>query len=116
MGFKNMFDFLQTASLKDGAPAGHHAIQFIRQWAVASLHAGVSTAFEGLSPQQRALAERIVEEIEAREERPVRQIPRDRIDYYVTALSEEVQAMSRKQLGVEQGQGKDLLTRLRSVR
>jgi hypothetical protein len=56
MGFRDMFDFLQTANLENGAPAGHHAIQFIRQWAAASFHAGTFVSFEDLPPQQRALA------------------------------------------------------------
>jgi hypothetical protein len=116
MGYKAMFDFLQNSTLEDGAPAGHHAIQFIRQWAAAAFQAGTTVSFEGLLPSQRDLAQRIVEEIEAREGRPVREIPKDRIDEYIRVLSEQVQAISRKQFGVDREKGRDLLSRLRGIK
>jgi hypothetical protein len=116
MGFKNVFDFLQTASLEDGAPAGHHAIQFIRQCAAAAFRAGTTVSGEGLLPPQRDLARRIVAEIEAREGQPVRQISRDRIDEYIRVLSDQVQAISRKQFSVDRNKGIDLLSRLRTIK
>jgi hypothetical protein len=111
-----MFDFLQTPSLQDGAPAGHHAIQFIRQWAAASRSAGAFVSFRDLPPRQQKLARGIVREIEAREDQPVRQISRDRVDCYVRVLSEEVQAISGKQFLVDSSVGRDLLSKLRTVK
>jgi hypothetical protein len=116
MGYNAVFDFLQNATLEDGAPAGHHAIQFIRQWAAASFRAGTTVSFEGLLPSQRDLAQRIVAEIETREGRPVHEIPRDRIDEYIRILSEQVQAISRRQFGVDRDKGRDLLSKLRAFK
>jgi hypothetical protein len=116
MGSNNVFDFFQAASLEDGAPAGHHAIQFIRQWAAAAFRAGTTISFEGLLPPQRDLAQRIVAEIEAREGRPVRQISQDRINEYIRVLSDQVQALSRKQFHVDPNKGRDLLGRLRTIK
>jgi hypothetical protein len=111
-----VFDFLQTAKLEDGAPAGHHAIQFIRQWAASAFRAGTTISFEGLLPPQRDLAQRIVGEIEAREGRPVPQISQDRIGEYIKLLSEQVQELSRKQFRVDRVKGGDLLSKLRNIK
>ena len=39
------------------------------------------------------------------------EIPRDRIDEYIRVLSEQVQAISRRQFGVDRDKGRDLLSK-----
>ena len=58
-----MFDFLNQSALSDVLPAGHDALQYVRQWARAAVRAGRNPEFSDLPPSQASLAKQIVDEI-----------------------------------------------------
>ena len=110
-----MFEFIDAASFKNAIPAGHAAIQFMRCWAAATALSGRVASFEGLSPNQAALAKRIISEIEAVEGVPSSRITPAKIDAYVEMISERLQEVSRRDLHFDREKGKNLLSKLRLV-
>ncbi len=111
-----MLEFLDDAPVETAFPAGHHAIQFIRQWAAGAARAGRRASFEGLGPAQEGLARRIVAEIEAQEGKPAAEIPEARVEGYIMLISDRLQQLSRKNFHVDSGKGKKLLYELRLTR
>ena len=111
-----MFKYLDNATIQNAFPAGHHAIQFIRQWASISLYKGINNTTEDLTPAQAKLVNRIIQEIEMVEGKPVAELSHDKIDRYVSILAERIEQLSRQQFNVNQDLGKSLLDKLRSSR
>src|SRR5271163_408592 len=113
----NMFEFLDTADVQQALPAGHEAIQFIRQWARSAVRSGMHPSFEKLPSKQIELAKRIVKELEEREGRPVTDISEARIEEYIKLVSERLQTLARRQFPVaSEVNGEALLGKLRLVR
>ncbi len=109
-----MFKFLDESNVKDVFPAGHHAIQFVREWAVAALRSKSKPSMEELTPSQVNLVKRIIQEIELCEGIPVARLSKKKIDYYTLLISNRIQALSRQQLKLENKKGRYLLEKLRS--
>jgi hypothetical protein len=110
-----MFDYLESASARTAVPAGHYAIQFIRQWAKSAARAGLDPSFEGLPPDQLDLAERIVSEIASLEHKPIQEIPQDRIDDYVKLIAERILRLSFTEHGTDPERGREVLAKLRLI-
>jgi hypothetical protein len=110
-----MFDYLDSASARTAVPAGHYAIQFIRQWAKSAACAGLDPSFEGLPADQLDLAKRIVSDVASLEHKPVQDIPQDRIDDYVKLIAERILRLSFTEHGTDPERGRAILAKLRSV-
>src|SRR5262245_54246823 len=115
-----MFDFLDTKNVQNVVAAGHHSIQYIRQWATAvgkQLPADTMpldrTSID-LTPGQTELAHRIIQEIESLEQKPVIELSPSKIDEYIRHLSNRIEQVAGKQLGADREKGRDLLDKLRS--
>jgi hypothetical protein len=111
-----VFEFLDDATVDSAFPAGHHAIQLIRQWAAGAVRAGQKGSFEGLAPAEADLAKRIVAEIEAQAGKPAGEIPEAMVEEYIVLVSDRLQQLSRKNFQTDSGRGKSLLNKLRSIR
>ena len=110
-----MFDFLTQSTVTDAFPAGHHALQFVMQWAAAALRSGRPASIIDLPESQANLARRIVQEIEDREGIPVTELAPPKVDEYIRSLSNRMQEMSRQQFHVDLDKGRSLLDELRST-
>jgi hypothetical protein len=67
-----MFEFLMQQSFEVAAPAIHHSIQWVRQWAAASKHLGnLSTIDDPDVASAKKLVIQIVKVIQTREGMPV---------------------------------------------
>jgi hypothetical protein len=108
-----MFEYLDEARFESAIPAGHYAIQYIRQWAAA--RAGCPL-FEGLSHSQTELAKRIIAEIEMREGKSVLAIPQAKIQDYIRIVSEKLQSVTSRAFHADAIKGAMLLNELRHVR
>lgn len=109
-----MFEFLNDTAVQDAFPAGHHAIQIVRQWAAAAVRSGVrSSMMEDLTPSQATLVTRIVQEIEAHEGKAVTELSEAKVNEYIRAVADRIEELSRRQLGVDRSKGRTLLERLR---
>lgn len=109
-----MFDFLSSSSVQDAFPAGHHAIQIVRQWAAAALRSGTPDSIKDLTPSQAQLVSRIIQEIETHEGKPVAELSEGKINSYIRSVADRIQELSRQQLKVDSNKGKQLLEKLRS--
>jgi hypothetical protein len=110
-----MFEFLNDTTVQDAVPAGHHAIQIVRQWAAATMRSGIRGSMtEDLTPSQATLVMRIVQEIEAHEGKAITELSEAKINEYISAVADRIEDLSRRQLGVDRSKGRTLLERLRS--
>ena len=109
-----MFEYLDTTTIENAFPAGHHAIQYIRQWASTSLHNSISNTTGDLTPSQAELVKRIIQEIEIVEGKPVTELSPSKVNDYVSILAERIEQLSRQKLNVNQSVGKNLLEKLRA--
>jgi hypothetical protein len=108
-----MLEFLDHLRREDTIPAGHHAIQFIRQWAAAAARAGRPASFEGLPPYQLELSKRIVAEIEAHEGKSVLAMSQSDIEDYIRLLAQKVLDLSSRDFPADAARGARLLENLR---
>lgn len=107
-----MFEFLNEEDVKDAFPAGHQAIQFVRQWRLS----GFSPSITALTPSQGKVVERIIEEIEMHEGTPVAELSQEKVDKYIVDVSKKLEGLSRQQLKADETRGRSLLEALRSYR
>lgn len=108
-----MFDFFENSSVDQLIPAGYNAIQFISQWARASVAPWKFAAFERLPPKQLELAKHVVLEIGAREGQSVVAIPLLKIAEYIKIIADKLLELSFRDLHADEGRGKILLDELR---
>ncbi len=109
-----MFDFLDRSRVNDVLTAGHHALQFVRQWAAAAIHAGRSATITNLPPKQAELATLIVDEIEARESVRITDLPQSKVDEYVRVLSKRMHAVALREFRIDRDRGRSLLEDLQA--
>ncbi len=109
-----MFDFLDRSRVDDVLAAGHHALQFVRQWAAAAVRAGRSASITELPPIQAQLATQIVDEIEEVEGVRISDLPESKVEEYVSILADRMQSVALREFRVDKDRGRDLLEELRS--
>ena len=73
------------------------------------------TPFGDQSAAARELAERIMNEIEQTEQRPLPDLDRVRAEYHISRIAEVVHDRMRKSVGIDLQRGDTLLTELRSA-
>jgi hypothetical protein len=110
-----MLDFLDHEPIQNVAPAVHHAIQWIRQWSLASPDRDdlAMTGDPTLHEESRQLVGRIIRAIEGEEGRPVADFDVARRHHYVEFLSDELLRLARRNSPVDVAQGRRILERLR---
>lgn len=108
---------LENAPLELAAAAGHHAIQLIRgQWRQPESPNGDTLATDGdtsLSPQQISLMQEIIGEIETTEDAAVRNLSEETANHYIREITDQLEALSRVELGASAEHGRYLLDELR---
>ena len=110
-----MFEYLEESVDEGAIQAGHHAIQYMRQWALVDAdRSGVAAEEDSsLTPAQISLVERIVGDIEDVEGLPVTQLAREKVDGYISQVSDRLQVLSRKHWQTGRQNGRALLDQLR---
>jgi hypothetical protein len=110
-----MFEFVKKHPIEVAAPAIHHSIQWIRQWASgASDPAGLAiTQDPSISTEAAQLVKQVVATIEAKEGVPAAQLSSKKRSEYVTLLSSTLEQLSKDQLRPDIEKGKSVLMDLR---
>jgi hypothetical protein len=111
-----MFEFLMQESINVAAPAIHHSIQWLRQWAVASMEPGDPALADdpNISASAGKLVMQIVKAIEAREGMRIADLSNKKRWRYAEELSDQLERLSRREFHVDTEVGKVLLQTLRA--
>ena len=110
-----MFEYLDKATIQNGFPAVHQAIQISRkQWWNFALRHRSEDMKSDLNSSQVELVSLIIQEIETTERQKIEDLPPATIDKYINILVERIEKLSRQQLNANQSIGKKLLNQLRS--
>ena len=112
-----MFDYLKNENFQNVAPAIHHSIQLIRQWAIAT-SLDDYFAFKGddsLSAEQIDLIKRIISEIELREQTSIKNLDPNKKRPYIIQLTDNLQILSNDQFHVDKDKGRQSLQQLRDL-
>lgn len=110
-----MFEYLDKATIQNGFPAVHQAIQISRkQWDFALRHRREGME-SGLNSSQAELVSRIIQEIETAENQKIEDLSSETIDKYINILFGRIEQLSRQQLNADQSVGKNLLNQLRAT-
>jgi hypothetical protein len=111
-----MFEFLMQESINVAAPAVHHSMQWLRQWAVESMDPGASPLADDpdISAAAGKLVLQIVKAIEAREGMRIAELSNKKRWRYIGDLSDQLDRLSRREFHVDTEVGKALLQTLRA--
>ena len=110
-----MFAFINDLDVSDLLPAGHQAIQFMREWAITGPRKDIRESLDALPPAQRNIATKIIEEIEDKEALSIPEISSVKIDAYVLLLTSRLQSVAGRAFSVNHEMGSGILGDLRKT-